>query len=322
MRTLVPYRTLAGDVGLEIVRVSLDDHALPYSMISRGDQMVALHEAERSVWSEAMLHVRATLPEREIAEGPWANVSCVAVLTERATNARTVRPLSKEADGLWTGSVAMARDLHRARATLSVNVVATVDEVAGRVVGSAELPWTVDLTARTPERKRAVNIVELDFRDGPEEWLRPFKESPWLLETTAEVPTVYLNTAFEGLNDILKATRNDVEKGVRGLVAAQIADEVWTAMFHASVCDLEFDDDGTPQIPSDWRESVLHTMLPDIVPNASMADALLEIHSRRVSGNGWAELQTNIQYAASRRARVPKNLRTAVRALSSSGGVG
>ncbi|OMI39175.1 hypothetical protein [Streptomyces sparsogenes] len=315
MKTLMPYPTVVGDIDVTIEKVALDGRDLPYSMISRNERVVALHEVERAEWEEARIALRVSLPEREIEAGPWTDVVCVAILTEGATNARLARPLRKRTDGAWVGSVPVSRTLHRTRASLTVSVVGTVGGVAGRVIGAADAAWVIDLTARAPERKKELNIVEIDFAASDEEWLIKLKESPWLVDTSGEMPTVYLNTGFEGLAPLLNGARSEMEKSARGLVASQIAGDAWTAMFHAAVSDLEIGDDGTPQVPSGWRESVLRQMLPDVIPGASLADALLEVHERRTDGQGWSALQTYIHHAAAKRARIPKYVRTAVRAL-------
>ncbi|MEU2689134.1 hypothetical protein ABZ654_35710 [Streptomyces hygroscopicus] len=315
MKTLMPYPTVVGDIDVTIEKVALDGRDLPYSMISRNEHVVALHEAERAEWEEARIGLRVSLPEREIEAGPWTDVVCVAVLTEGATNARLARPLRKRTDGAWGGSLPVSRTLHRARASLTVSLVATVGGVAGRVIGTADAAWVIDLTARAPERKKELDIVEIDFGASGEEWLTKLKESPWLVDTSGEMPTVYLNTGFEGLAPLLNGAKSEMEKGARGLVASQIAGEAWTAMFHEAVSDLETGDDGTPQVPSGWRESVLRQMLPDVIPGASLADGLLEVHERRTDRQGWSALQTYIHHAAAKRARIPKHVRTAVRAL-------
>ncbi|GGR35252.1 hypothetical protein [Streptomyces netropsis] len=315
MRSTVSYRTLAGDVRLEVASAKIDSHDLPYSRISREQQTVALHEVERARWDEARFEVRVTLPEREIAEGPWEDVVCVAVLAEGATNARSVTRLAPTQQGAWTGRVHMARAMHRNRAVLTASVVATVGGVPGRVIGGTERPWYLDLAARDPRRERELNIIEVDFRDGPEQWLRPFKEAPWLVDATGDMPTVRLNTAFEGVIDLLNGSGSPVEKAMRDVVAAQIAEEAWTAMFHSAVTDLDFDEDGTPRLPSGWRGAVLRSMLPEVVPAASLESALHEVHKRRNDGQSWSEMQASIQYAAARRSKVAKGLRDAVRVL-------
>ncbi|WP_410537855.1 hypothetical protein [Streptomyces sp. KL2] len=318
MKALVPYATLVGEVTFKVTAAKLDGRELPLEMISQQERVVAVHQAERRAWDEARLELRAELPDTELGSSRWEDATCVAVLTEGATNARTVRHLRRSSGGSWVGSITLVRDSYRNRAELSVNVVATVDGVAGRVIGSSEGDWIVDLVARTPVRQREIRFNETDFRDGEEDWLRPFKDAPWLVETSGEMPTVHLNTGFEGVVELLDSKGSSLERAVRDVLAAQIATDTWTAMFHAAVSDLETDEDGTPQWPSGWRDSVLRTMLPDVLPDVSAADALWEIHSRRAESVGWSELQSRIQYAASRRARVARNLGTAIRVLDRS----
>ncbi|MFG2181465.1 hypothetical protein ACGFLS_22470 [Streptomyces abikoensis] len=316
MRTCVSYPTLLGDVELVVDSGRIDDHNLEYvSRISRSQQTVALHEVERKRWQEAQFDVSVRLPVRELADGPWEDLACVVVLAEGTTNTRSVTPLKRGAEGIWTGSVVMPRVMYRTRAVMTASVVATVEGVAGRIIGGSESPWYVDLVAREPVREREVNIIEVDFRSGPDEWLRPFKDAPWLVDATGDMPTVRLNTAFEGVIELLNSSGGAMEKAMRDVVASQIAEEAWSAMFHAAVTDLEFDEDSTPLVPSGWKGAVLRSMLPDVVPAMSLEDALHEVHLRRNDGQGWAEMQSVIQYAASRRSKVPKGLRDAVRAL-------
>ncbi|WP_128428747.1 hypothetical protein [Streptomyces cyaneus] len=315
MNIVFPYRTLAGEIGFEVTSVKLDGRALPLTMISRDQRAVALHEAERSQWDEARLDVKATLPERELAGGPWSDVVCLAVLTESATNARTVARLAPAGAGSWSGSVVFARDAHHMRAALTVVVVATVDGEAGRAIGTAEETWSVELNERVPARKQELNINEVDFRSGPLEWLQQFQDAPWVVETSGDMPTVHLNKGFEGLAEFLSGSGTPAEKAVRGMLAAQIATEAWTAMFHAAAGDLEWDDEGTPQWPTGWKDGVLRSMLPDVLPELSASDALLEIHLRRAEG-GWQELQPRIQYAAARRAKAARNIGNGLRAMS------
>jgi hypothetical protein len=318
MKTLMPYPTLAGELTFKVTAAKLDGRDLPLEMISMQDRVVAVHRVERDAWEETRLEILAQLPEAELSKGPWSDVVCVAVLTEGTTNYRTVSRLRRSPDTRWIGSVSLPRDACRDRATLSVSAVATVDGVAGRIIGTADEDWVVDLSTRKPTRERELHIDEVDFRTGPHEWLRPFKDAPWLVETSGDMPTVYLNTGFEGVTDLLGLGGSPLEKAIRGMLAAQIATEAWIAMFHSAVSDVDIEDDGVPQWPNDWRDGVLRAMLPDVLPDLSPADALLEIHARRTEGSGWNELQPRIQYAASRRARVAKNLGIAIRTLGRS----
>jgi hypothetical protein len=318
VRGAYPYPTLFGDIDVEITAVTVDGAELPYRMVSTVERTVALDQADRAVWGTATLRLSATLPDSEITEGPWADVLCVAVLSESATNVRNTARLKRAADGKWHGTIDLERSRHLSRASLSLVVVGTVDDVPGRVLGSTRREWFVDLRADVPRRQRAIEIVEADFVDGPHEWLRPFKEAPWIVETTGDIPIVYLNTAaVEGLTEVLSgAGSSTAEKVLRDMTASQIAQDAWAAMFHTAIGNLEVDDDGTPLIPGGWHGSVLRLMLPDVMPGRQLDDALFDINRYRVEGFGWSELQTRIQYAAGRRSQIAKKLTNATRAVA------
>ncbi|MFF0551344.1 hypothetical protein ACFYUL_20545 [Streptomyces sp. NPDC004311] len=317
MSTVYPYPTLGGRIDAVVRGASIDGLPLPLALVSQRDRVVAFHQVEREDWEEGFLELEVSLPNEELADGPWAGVVCVAVLTEGATNTRVVTRLERGRDErLWRGEVRIRRSEHAARAVLDVHVVGSHGGVDGRIIGGGESPWVIDFLARTTAAQREVEIVEEDFRDGPRHWLRPYKDAPWFIDTTGDLPTVLLNTSFEGFTGLLKGARGPVEKAAAGLVAAQIAGDAWSAMFQSALGDLEQDEDGTPLLPGGWREAVLRIMLPDVLPGLPLADALAEAHGRRSDGSGWAELQPRIQFAASRRAQVPKNLTSAIRAVS------
>ncbi|MEU0130539.1 hypothetical protein [Streptomyces sp. NPDC006289] len=317
MSTVYAYPTLVGKIEVTVRGASMDGKPLRLSLISQRDQVVALHQVERDDWTEGVLDLEVLLPTDELDEGPWSAVSCVAVLTEGATNTRTVTRLERRrGDTHWRGEVRVRRSSHVARALLEVSVVGSHGGVDGRVLGKADTPWVVDLLARTPTRQRDLDILERDFRDGPQEWLRQFMDAPWLIDTTGDLPSVLINTSFEGLPALLSGARGPLEKATAGLVAAQIAAEAWATMFHSALSDLEFDEDGTPHLPGGWRESVLRSMLPEVFPGLPLTEALAEAHNRRGDGRGWAEIQSRIHYAAGRRGQMPKNLTAAIRALN------
>ena len=317
-----PYRRLSGELSFEVtgVRQELEgryQHDLDTRSFSTHERVVALHQAERRDWESVRLGLSATLPVRELTDGPWTEVSVIAVLTEKATNSRTTARLVQESagdGGTWIGHLRFWRSAYRSRAELSVVAVATVDGVQGRVIGESEVPWDVDLTASTPTRQREMVVNEVDFITGPE-WLRSFKDAPWIVETSGDLPTVHLNTGFEGISELINSAGSPLERAVRDMLAAQIAADVWTAVFHSLVSDLEVDEQGGPQWPGGWRDGVLRGMLADVLPDYSEPDALREIHIRRSESAAWNELQPRINYAAVRRAKVARNLGTAIRAL-------
>ncbi|MEA5359702.1 hypothetical protein VA596_09155 [Amycolatopsis sp., V23-08] len=320
MKSVFPYPTLFGGVDFEVVSVDVDGRDLPYSRISKPERVVALHHAGRDEWDTARIRIKAILPTPEIDEETWSDVSCLAILSEAVTNARSTSPLTRDSDGTWQGTIDLVHDHHRARATLTLAIVAKVDDVPGRMIGAPESVWYVDLKAGTPRRQEEIRIEQTDFREGPHEWLRPFKDSSWIVETAGDLPTVYLNTtAVEGLTEIINGKGgSSTEKTLRDLTSSQIAQDAWTAMFNASISELDVDDDGTPIMPGGWREAVLRMMLPDVLPGRQLTDALYDIGDRRKSGSGWSELQTNIQYAAGKRSQLTRKLTSAVRTFQRS----
>jgi hypothetical protein len=310
-----PYPTLVGQVDVRVRRASIDGRPVQLSLISQQEQVVALHQVGRNNWREGVLELEVALPSDELADGPWASVACVAVLTEGATNTRLVSRLVRDrGEKHWHGEVRVLRSMHFARATLEVNVVGSHGGVDGRIIGGADRPWYVDFRAREPVRRLEIDILEVDFRDDERAWLHPYKDAPWLVETSGDVPTVLLNTSFEGVADLLRNPRGRLGGATAGMVAAQIASDAWNAMFHSALAELELDEDGTPRLPGDWREPVLRAVLPDVFPGLPLSDALLEAHNRRNEERGWAELQPRVQLAAARRAAVPKNLVSVIRA--------
>lgn len=319
MSAVYAYPTLVGKIEATVRGASIDGKPLQLSLISQRDQVVALHQVERDDWVEGVLDLEVSVPADELADGPWSGVSCVAVLTEGATNTRVVTRLERRRDdSRWRGEVRVRRSTHAARALLDVSVVGSHGGVDGRILGKTDAPWVVDLLARTPARQRDLEIVEADFRDGPEQWLRRFADAPWLVDTSGDLPTILLNTSFEGLSELLSGARGPLEKATAGLVAAQVAGEAWATMFQSALSNLEFDEDGTPHLPGGWRGAVLRFMLPEVFPRLPLPDALREAHDRRADGRGWAEVQSRIEFAAGKRSQLPKNLLATIRAVSRS----
>jgi hypothetical protein len=289
----------------------LDGVPLHFNMISSGSGVVALHRVERSQWDEARLTVRLRTPRAELEEPTWADVACVAVLTERRTNVRTVTPLRKSSDGSWDGVVILHRDHHLGQSELSGHVVATVDGVAGRMIGTTDRTWTIDLQARTPAKQNGMKILSVNFSDDAYSHLHTYRTDPWAVEVVGDEPTVYLNTGFEGLTDLLHSG----ERSVRDSLSAQIAVDAWAAMFNAAVYAADVEE-GQPLWPGGWRDAVLKRMLPDMFPDRSSDDALTEIVTQRQGGEGDGDLQTRLLHAAGRQALIPRRLGGFIRALN------
>ncbi|UED85482.1 hypothetical protein [Streptomyces profundus] len=315
-----PYPRPTGPVTARVTAVRLrgpGDHReqLDIRAYSAVEEVVALGRAERHDWQTTRLTLSVSVPTREIeAKGHWSDVTVVAVLTEGATNARTVARLSPDAGGGrdWGGEIELTRDSHLDRASLAVHVVATVGGIAGRIIASTAREWMIDLTSDAPLRDRQLDVSTVSFARGPE-WLRAFRDAPWVVDSSGRMPTVRLNSDFEGLVALVEGRGSKAENIMGEMLLAQMCADVWTAVFHSAIGDLEIEDDGTPLFPPDWRGAVLREMLPDILPGRSVEDALREVHNRRTGEGSWTDLQPRVHYAAARRAEVPKALAATVR---------
>ncbi|MGY3682537.1 hypothetical protein [Streptomyces sp. TE33382] len=319
-----PYKRLPGVVSLRVEAVELRGpgairEPLDTNAFSTVDQVVAPGAAGRDDWESARLKLSATVPGRATEpDGPWSDVAVVVVLSEGATNTRITASLRPGAEGgrQWAGHLDLWREDHLDRATMSVHVVATVDGVPGREIATSDRDWIIDLKADAPFRERELEVHEVGFREGPE-WLRGFREVPWIVDTSGDLPAVHVNTDFEGITELVGGNGTSVDNLVRDLLIAQMCTDVWTAVFHTAIGDLEIEEDGTPLFPRDWRGEVLREMLPDVVPDRSLEESLREVHRRRTGTAGWTDLQPRIHYAATRRAEVPKALTATIRGLES-----
>lgn len=299
---IAPYPTLAGGVVTAVSQVTLDGSRLGFQLVSSAERVVAVHHVERRDWETARITVQVTVPTREIAEGPWGDVACHAVLTDRSTNLRTVTPLRVDGSGEWLGVVEAHRDRHGRRADLTTVVTATVGGVRGRIIATAEGDWTIDFVAPVPRRQRSVRSVWLDFDSDSNPHMRAFRADPWTVDTTGDEPVLYLNSSFEGLRGLLSGPGGD--KSTREAVLSQISMHTWTALFHASLDAVGPGEGDGPSWPGGWQEAVLRKLLPDMFPDRSPGDALREVVERR-NGSDSGSLQGSLLHAAVRQSHVP-----------------
>lgn len=306
MKRVTPYPVLAGEVSMTVREVRLDDVAVPYGMISEPDRMIALHLIDREDWNVVRLTLQVSVPRHELEKGPWLSLAFLATASERRTNTHSAVKLMMGKPGEWTGQVELHRDDHFGRVQISGQLVATVDGVPGRVIATVARPWTVDLRARVATQRESVQTRWVDFADDPQ--LSWCKSDPWAVTTTDEAATLNLNSGFDGLRAVLESSKA-ADRPVREALAAQIAVDMWTALFNEAAHHV----DGH-EWPEGWRGLVLRRMLPDIFPDHSPDDALREIVNQGVGG-----IQTRILHAAAKQARMPRNLGGFIRSLQRTG---
>ncbi|MEU4146237.1 hypothetical protein [Streptomyces parvulus] len=318
-----PYKRLNRPITLRVTSASLrlpdgTRDPLDTSAYSTPQRTVALGVAQHEDWVSARIGLSATLPPGATApDTPWHELRVLAVLTDGDTNMRSTFELRQEAPDSkeWSGDIEVFRDDHVGRAVLAVHAVATIDGVRGRSVTETNGDWTVDVSAEEPLGGLHLDVKQASFSKSAREWLRPYADVPWVIDTSGRLPLVMINTDVEGFADLLGGDSGGIESKVHELLLSQMATDVWTAVFHSAVGDLEVEPDGSPVFPTDWKGEVLREMLPDVAPGLRVEDALRRVHRRRTGDEGWAELQTRVHYAAVRRAGASKAVANALRAL-------
>ncbi|MEV0620270.1 hypothetical protein AB0I81_43600 [Nonomuraea sp. NPDC050404] len=302
MKQIMPYPILAGEVTMTVRQVRLDDVALPYGTISESDRTIALDLLDREDWNVVRLTLQVIAPRHELGSGPWYSLAFLATVSERRTNAHSAVKLMMGQPGEWSGEVELLRDDHFGRVTVSGHLVATVQDVPGRVIATVAQPWAVNLRERETARREAVQTRWVDFSTDPN--LAWCKTDPWTVTTTAETATLHLNSGFDGLRAVLESPKA-AERPIREALAAQIAVDMWTVLFNEAAHHV----DGG-EWPEGWRGQVLRRMLPDLFPHHSPDDALREIVNQ-----GVGRIQTRVLHAAVKQARMPRSLGGFVRSL-------
>ncbi|MDV5146003.1 hypothetical protein R1T08_17760 [Streptomyces sp. SBC-4] len=320
---IYPYKRLNRPIALRVTSASLRlpdgsrDH-LDTSAYSTQQRTVALGVAQHEDWVSARIGLSATLPPGINApDAPWGGLRVLVVLTDGETNVRTTADLRQDAPESkeWSGVIEVLRDDHVGRATIAAHAVATVDDVEGRSIAETEEDWTVDVVSEEPLGGLRLDVKQVSFSKSSREWLNVYSDAPWIVDASGRLPTVLVNTDIEGFSDLLGAESGGIESKVHEMLVSQMATDVWTAVFHSSLGDLEIEPDGSPVFPADWRGDVLREMLPDVVPGVHVEEALRQVHRRRTGEAGWVELQTRVHYAAVRRAGASKALDGALRGL-------
>lgn len=313
MKTAFPYPVLAADVTLFVEKVWVDNVPLALDLVSDEEMVIALHSVKRD-WKEILVRVVVRTGAEEIASGIWVNPSCVAVVRNRKTNVRLTFPLLETEVGVWCGEIELRRGEHLGRCEIDAWVVAEVGGVANRLIGRAKRHWNADLEAKQPTRQRNIKMVWKNFADHP--FLSDFRDDPWILDAEASEPVLYLNSSIEGFRAVLDASASVERNLVREVMATQIASEAWTAMFNTSLYAISVDESGTAQWPGGWQEEVLRKMLPDVFPDISPDEGLVEVVTRRTGGEGGSDLHARIMHAATLNSKKQKTVAGAVRTLA------
>jgi hypothetical protein len=315
MRTVFPYPILASAVALKVVSVTVDNRPVSIiNAVSDSQRVIALHGISRD-WVEVRIGVVVSTDANELSAGPWKSPVCIAMVQNSKTNVREAFPLRRGASGDWHGDIELRHGEHVGRCEISASVIAEVGAVSGRLIGMVDESWSADFEARHPVRQRSVRMLWKDFADNSNDFLEKYREDPWFLDANSEEPVLYLNSAVEGFRSMLENSKTAEQKIVGEVLMSQIASEVWSGMFGAALFASSADGDDA-QWPGGWYDDVLKRMLPDLFPDMSPDEALLELVGRRVAGESGPDFQARLLHASTKHAKKQKAVAGAVRELA------
>jgi hypothetical protein len=320
MKSLFPYKTLFGDVRLSIDDLYVDEEHRS-GAIRNDERIVELARLDRSAWSRATLVVSIAGPAGELLE-TTAPVAVVVVNCGRTeTRQSTVLLRDDAAPGRWFGEIELDRAMWFGSAEVRGGIVATVDGEPHRIIGWGD-PWMLefdDLPNR-PAVGGAIKITWVHFNEPGDDrqFLKLHADKPYFLRIDPSEPQLFLNSDFEGLQQLLadRRGRRGADLALHNQMRSGIADKTWTALFNAAIDTVEPDDEGNPSWPEiDWQRTVLETLLDLMFPEQTREEALRDAFSA-YRERGGAELQERLAPAASTQARMPRLLREGIRLVT------
>lgn len=321
MKALYPYDTLFGDVTLRVTDVEVDEMPL-YGRVDADRREIDLTGIERKRWERARLEVAVSGPASELKSrrAPTA----VAVLNCGPSNTRHAVTLQADesSPGRWSGAVELDREGWYGRAELRVVITATEQGVPHRIIGTADV-WTVsfDDLPRGPVTG-SITIRWTDFASPEDDapYLTHFATDPWYLRIDPDVPTLFLNRGFQGLEALLmdRRRRPPSEQALHDHARASLAAGVWTSLFNASLdaVEVEVEEGDIQWPPEEWQRAALTALLGRMYENRSMEDALNEALIARRSPDGAAALHERLMAASAAQVSLPRLLRDGIRILS------
>ncbi|MFC9173021.1 hypothetical protein ACFWXI_10135 [[Kitasatospora] papulosa] len=323
MRRVFPYDVLTGDVGLTITKVLIDGKPLSTNYINPDLMEVDFAGLESAKWEQAVIEVSLTGPELELTgRQPWEKPTGTLQLNCGTTNTRQAVKLDKDpqASARWVGSMELDREDWYGRATLRAFLHATVDGIEHRIIGVAD-DWTLSFNDIPPSPVNgSITVTWSDFAtDEAHPYLSNFAQDPCYLRLDPDDPTLFLNRGFEGLEALLvdRKHRPRAEKALHDSTRANMASDVWSAMFVTALEAVESDPEtGLPDFPrEDWQTVVLKTLLARIYRDLSPHDALVTAVAARNSAQGSSDLIERLIPAASGQVRLPHLLRNGIALL-------
>jgi hypothetical protein len=276
---LYPYKTLKAEVTFDLGTPHLD--GTPSGSLRQPEgRTVNLFQAKQP-WRRARLPmtVRVDTGLLEGYESEHGETAMIVVANCRPTNTRQALTLEVEEHGQWTGTIELGRDNYRDRVELRALLTPRADPLARKPVGFAP-SWSVYFDEPPSFRFRgtlAVRWVNFKLPEAPP-LAREFPDSTHVVSFDGSMPEVLLNSAFPGLEPILKdqPNRRGTDKALHDMQRASIARAVWMALVGDSLAAVKPGDEDEPADWPDeeWQREVLKRILHTIDSSKSEPELL------------------------------------------------
>jgi hypothetical protein len=277
MEIIFPYETMEQPLGVRFYHPRLDGVPIVPSPPIGEERILKLYEVP-SKWQKLELDVEITTERQHVIdfERESGKFELVIVAHCRPTNSRqTFRPPRSEVDSTrWEGVLELDRDNFRDRVELRTILTSSRDDTPCRPVAFGD-SWTVHLDEPASLRLRGtlpVKWVHFKASDAPA-LAQQFADSTHVVSLDGDLPAIWLNADFEGLEPLLKdrKDRRSSDKALHDMQRLSIARSVWMALVSDSMAAIPpIEGDEEPTFPeTEWKAEVLRRLLPEIEPAQS-----------------------------------------------------
>jgi hypothetical protein len=323
MRTLYPYRTLAGDVTLTLGEPITDGGAARGSWRDPDVRVIDMSNLERRGWDTATFPIELIGPPSElrdrIADGgaPSAHV----VVHCGYSNGRQAVELVPDHEGArWHGELSLDRPFWFGRLEVLGYITDSVEVGDNRVIGVADR-WQVQLDdlPRSPV-SGALTVVWRNFDDKDVEpaVLATVRGEPYYHLLDPNEPVLFLNSAFPGLEPLLRdrVRRPSTEQALHDQVRAAIATKFFIAAANAALAGVRREEGEPPEWPeSEWQSELLQALFHRVYPKKSSDDALAETVAMLDSDDGAGQVQAMLINAVDQHVGSSRLLRLSINRL-------
>lgn len=289
---------------------------------------------EEQPWRRLEIEVRADIPAKTLQgllpkDSDPDNETALLVSTRCAsTKYRRVVRLQPIDTAEWKGSTSVRREDVRSTVELHPLLVRTSSvpgadtEQVGVAVDTASIlaegrgiRLNIDETDRLGEEGPSISWQ--DFRASDDTWKKDHSSDLFCLEPEGEQPTVWLNSSYSQLKEILHGTEErGIDAALRHMANGLLAQTIWTQLFVTAATAVDVDEEiGEVEAPGGWKGDVLEKFLPRLFPNESSEDERLrEVVEMLRSPDRIGALMTKLGSAVQDVPDTPSLFQDAVRA--------